>query len=101
MITHGIMTKNEQSVMYNCIVASMVALTYLDKRKAVGNDSQFNAIGFYAIIINFILIILIKAVILTNPIPILVAFNGGILLATIMVLVSGIRHGYFSKKYNG
>lgn len=91
------MSHGKISLLYNYITLGMLAFSYSDLKSGLhdGLHTQFNTLCFLSLFVNFILIILIHLTVLKNPIPVLVSFNGGTLLATLMVLIAGIRHGLF------
>jgi hypothetical protein len=84
------------SLMYDYITLGMIIFSFLDLKLGVykGLHEQFNLLCFLSVIFNFVIIILTQHTILTNPLPTFVSFNGGIFIATIMIGISYIRHGF-------
>lgn len=88
--------------MYDYITLAMIIFFMIDMKfgLSVGFHEQFNDLCVISVIVNFIIIICTHEKLLIEPSPTFFSFNGGMLIATIMILISCWRHGYFSKKYN-
>lgn len=82
---------------YNYLTLSTVVYFLLDWKSGFINKwhEQLNLICILCVIVNYIIIILTHHVILTKPIPMFFAFNGGIFAVTILILINGVKHGYF------
>ena len=82
---------------YNYLTLGMVMFFIADWKSGFVNyiHEQFNLLCILCVIVNYILIILTHHIILTSPIPMFFAFNGGVCLVTMMIFISGIRHKTF------
>lgn len=76
----------------------MLLFYFLDLKAGIVSyfHEQFNNVCFLSVIINLAIIILTHLTVLEKPLPIFISFNSGILLATLMIAVSGGRHNGFN-----
>lgn len=86
-------------LLYNYSTLSMLVFFVLDLKAGFESSihEDFNFVCILSVIINFITIILTHLTIISNPLPTFLSFNIGILIATLMILISGARHGYFKR----
>lgn len=86
-------------LLYNFITLGMVMYFFIDFKLGFTSylHQQFNTVCICCVMINFIFIILTHAEILTNPIKMLWCFNGSVFATTAIVLISGLKHGTFTK----
>lgn len=57
---------------------------------------QFNHLCKLALILDFIIYLLIYLQVLKSPVEQFIYFNGSMLAVTVMILISGLRHGTFT-----
>ena len=86
---------------YNYTTLFLILFIFIDLKIGIvsGLHKQFNDICQFTIMFNFILIILYHHSYGDSGISKLIAFNGSIFVVTVMVLFSGLRHGYFKNKH--
>ena len=96
-LTHHLLSHRRVSLLYNAITLCMLLFYFLDLKNGIVSyfHEQFNNICFLSAIVNFIIIILTHLTILEKPLPVFISFNGGMLIAALMVAISGARHGSF------
>jgi len=84
-------------LIYNYLTLSAVVFFLLDWKSGFVSKwhEQLNLICILCIIVNYLIIILTHHVILEKPIQMFYAFNGGIFAVSILILINGIKHGYF------
>lgn len=83
--------------MYNLITFGMLVFCVFDWKFGFVNDfhKQFNFLGFLSLMVNYLLIILTRTRVITDPVPMFFVFNSGLFLVTAMVFSSGIKHRIF------
>ena len=78
---------------YNYLNIGMLLFYYIDQRTGFESEwhREFNAVCFWTLIINYILIILNHHELLTDPITKFWWFNGSVVIASIIILINGKR----------
>jgi hypothetical protein len=80
---------------------TILTLIWLNIDKKLTNSSHlnkdFHSITEYAVIINFIIIMLTLYNIINIPLLYFFIYNGSVLVTTLIVLVIGTKHGIFKK----
>lgn len=96
-LTLGTLSYRRTKLLYYYITLGMLLFFLIDNKIGIRSflHEQFNILCIISVIFNYIIAILCYHKILYNPMTVFVSFNGGILIATIMVLISGGRHGIF------
>lgn len=81
---------------YNYLTAGMTLFYLTDWKVGFVNKyhEQINFICILCVLVNYILIILTHHTIITRPIDMFFAFNGGVFVVTILIVINFIKHGY-------
>jgi hypothetical protein len=96
-IDHNCLPIKEMRLWYNYTLGGFILFYIIDELFGYKNyiHENLNLICKFTSVINIILVIINHQDIMTNPLEKFLLFNGAILAVTIMILISGGRHGYF------
>lgn len=83
---------------YYSLGGLLLAIFISEKNKKSFLQQQFTDISWIVVFITITVILLVNHGLLHNPYYILGFIDSGTLLASIMIFISCIRHGYFSNK---
>lgn len=102
-INYWIYTFDVMPIRYSKILFATATVLALLKYKLTAPNTffehQFNDFLFWAVIVNFCLLLSVYFLIINNSfIPKFIAFNGGTALATIIIAFSAYRHGHFKNE---
>lgn len=99
-LTHGL-SHRKCVLFYSYLTGGMTAICFFDRvhitRLTV--HRQFNILSILSVLANFILIILTQHTVISNTrdTAMFYTFNGLIVVVTIMIFISGIKHGIFKE----
>lgn len=84
---------------FNYLNVGMLLFYWIDLKTGFESEwhREFNSICFWVVIINYVLIIFNHHELLTDPIIKFWCFNGSVIVTSIVILISGGRHGTFNK----
>lgn len=82
---------------YNYINVGMLIFYWIDLKTGFESEwhKEFNAICFFAVILNYILVILNHHELLNDPVSKFWCYNGSLFVTSLFVLISGGRHNAF------
>jgi hypothetical protein len=82
---------------YNYLTAGMTLFYLTDWKVGFVNKyhEQVNFICILCVLVNYVLIILTHHTVITSPISMFYAFNGGVFAVTVLIVINFIKHGYY------
>lgn len=98
-LTNPDVPMKQLKLFYNYLNVGMLLFYFIDLKTGFESEwhHQFNTICFMVVILNYVLIIFNHHGLLTDPINKFWCFNGSVIVTSIVILISGGRHGTFNK----
>ena len=100
LLCNGMLNPTERRLWYYFITAGMTIFSWIDLKTVTTNwyHIQFNNIAFSVLCLNYFLNIANHIGLLGSDAPAMfISFNGLIFVVTLLILLSGGRHGYFKQ----
>jgi len=88
-----------KKLLCNYTISGMLVFYYLNKYSECEITHEFNKIGFYTVLSNFLILLLYYHGFVIDAVNRMLIFNGLIFAVTISIFISMIRNGYFKNKY--